>query len=96
MRFTKEHSIPVKDRRRRRRMARFNLAVAALGVGLAKLSEAGALSLFPEAWRPYIVGASTMCFVYGLYEKLEQHRDGQRYLQRLHNDAVQRIQDGDA
>lgn len=88
MRFTAENAIPVKDRRRRRKLPRVSLIVGVVSVALAQASNANVLPLFPESWRAYIVGAGIMAFAFGLYEKAAQHKDGKRYLQRLHQDTL--------
>jgi len=96
MRFTAEHIIPVKDRRRKRRFPRVGAVVGAIAVMLAEARHADVIGVFPVSWHPYIVGGGIVAMAFGVYERLSQHRDGQRYLSQVSQNAVRRLQqDGD-
>lgn len=52
------------------------------GLSLVALSQQGVVDVLPVAWRPYIVGGSTVLTALGLVHKVEKRADRRRAMPR--------------
>lgn len=85
--FTHAPRAPIRERRRKRWTEVYGRSLAALGILLAFLQQRDIIVLFPERWRPYIVGASAAFALIWGSEYAERHHDWKRYQERLERES---------